>query len=113
MVSISKNIDTLWRIAMVLLTVGLYWLQTNFISRQEFLHEKEGALKQYSEDKKLWWDQLDKVNSCLNNLDVSLRLFQANKGIIEDHESRIRLLESPRRWQQQPPAKPPASVGQN
>lgn len=90
-----RNLDAgwIWRTSMFLLTVGLYWLQSNFIPRSEYTREREQATKQYQDDKRLWADQMQKLNSALQNLDTSFRIFEANKAVILDHESRLRALE--------------------
>jgi hypothetical protein len=93
MAGIVRNADWIWRGAMVLLVLGQYYLQSNFLPRSEFVREKETNNRQYQEDKKVWWDRLSKINETISALDITMRVFEANKTIISDHEARIRALE--------------------
>lgn len=91
--SIPKSADVLWRIAMILLVAGQYWLETNYISRKEYQEEKKEAMERYQQDQRSQDERMLKISEAVSELNVSLKLFSANKSVIDDHEARLRNLE--------------------
>ena len=80
--SILRSPDWIWRGALTILLVANLWLQRTFLPREE-----------YSSDRREFILTLEKLRTEMGELSLGVKLFEANRSMILDHEQRMRILE--------------------
>lgn len=82
--------QTAWRVIVFLLLCANLWLQQNYVTRKEY----EEGRKAYERDMKENTLAHLGIQSTVNDIATAMKLMAANQVRTEDHETRIRTMES-------------------
>lgn len=80
----------IYRFLLLAFVVGQFWLSANYVKKSEFEKIKDGIADSVKKA------DFEKLKDDIADIKITMRLQIAQSGRLEDHESRIRILENKR-----------------